>query len=284
MKWPGKKNAAPQDEEVFEDDDDFEFERIGLSDEKPAGKFRRIILILFLLVAVGGVAWWYLIGSVQQADDAQLPVIRAELGPIKVKPKNPGGMEIPNRDKLVYERLGTNPGAPMVERLLPEPEKPLPMPKPEPDPEVKPEVKPEESVKTAESEAKPPASAPIKLEPQAVEPVKPAPVAAPPKIEPKPVVETKAAQPKPVVVGSKVYKIQLAAVRSEDAAVNEWKRISKKHPELMGRLSLMTQRADLGAQGIFYRIQAGPLADEAAAKKLCADLAAKKVGCLVVRP
>jgi hypothetical protein len=54
--------------------------------------------------------------------------------------------------------------------------------------------------------------------------------------------------------------------------------------ELLGPLSLNVVRADLGDRGTFYRIQAGPLADERAAKDLCHKLAEKKVGCLVVRP
>jgi len=281
MKWPGKKNGIPEDE-VFEDGEDFNFDRIGLSDEKTGGKGRRIFLILILLVAIGGVAWWYLIGSVQQADEANIPVVRAEIGPIKVKPKNPGGMEIPNRDKLVYERLGNNPGQPLVERLLPEPEKPMPMPKPEPKPEPAPEVKPEPTPQPEEKAeaAKSATAPPMKLEPQPVEAAK----ALAPASEPK-VVEVKTApKPKPIAVTGKVYRIQLAAVRSEDAAVKEWKRLSKKYPALLGGLSLNTQKADLGAKGIFYRIRVGPLANEAAAKKLCADLAVKKVGCLVVRP
>ena len=38
---------------------------------------------------------------------------------------------------------------------------------------------------------------------------------------------------------------------------------------------------DKGAAGIFYRLQAGPLADKAAAKKLCTSLKAKGQDCIV---
>jgi len=75
----------------------------------------------------------------------------------------------------------------------------------------------------------------------------------------------------------------LASIRSEDAVRAEWGRLKGKYPDMLGGLDLTVARADLGAKGIFYRLRAGPLS-ESAAKKLCADLAKNKVGCLVVRP
>lgn len=60
------------------------------------------------------------------------PLIQAEEGPVRVAPDEPGGMEIPHRDKLVLQRV---PGAeedPRRERLLPPPEEPLPPPREEP--------------------------------------------------------------------------------------------------------------------------------------------------------
>ena len=41
-------------------------------------------------------------------------------------------------------------------------------------------------------------------------------------------------------------------------------------------------RVDLGDRGIYYRIQAGPLAD-AAAQSACAELKRRKVACLLVK-
>ena len=60
-----------------------------------------------------------------------VPLISAPLDPIKVRPKQPGGLQVPNRDKLVYERIqkGTAvSGNDLIERLLPQSEEPLPKP------------------------------------------------------------------------------------------------------------------------------------------------------------
>jgi hypothetical protein len=46
---------------------------------------------------------------------------------------------------------------------------------------------------------------------------------------------------------------------------------------------LNVERVDKGAAGIFYRLQAGPLADKNAAAKLCASLKQAHQDCIVVK-
>lgn len=78
-------------------------------------------------------------------------------------------------------------------------------------------------------------------------------------------------------------RIQLAAVKSEAAAKEEWAKLQKSYPDLLGGLTLTVQKVDKGAAGIFYRIQAGPLADKGAAKQLCAGLKKRGQDCLVAK-
>jgi hypothetical protein len=42
-------------------------------------------------------------------------------------------------------------------------------------------------------------------------------------------------------------------------------------------------RADLGAKGTYYRIEAGPLANKAAAARLCGELKQHRLGCSLVQ-
>ncbi len=77
-------------------------------------------------------------------------------------------------------------------------------------------------------------------------------------------------------------RVQLAAGKSEASVQKEWAALQKAHPDLLGSLSLHIERVDKGASGIFYRLQAGPLADKDAAKQLCASLKQKGQDCLVV--
>ena len=60
--------------------------------------------------------------------DGGIPLVRAAPGPVKVRPENPGGLRVPDRDKLIYGLIegknGDQEVAPGPERLLPPPEQP----------------------------------------------------------------------------------------------------------------------------------------------------------------
>lgn len=77
-------------------------------------------------------------------------------------------------------------------------------------------------------------------------------------------------------------RIQLAAGKSEASVQKEWAALQKAHPQLLGALSLTVERVDKGTAGTFYRLQAGPLADKAAGRQLCASLKQRGQDCIVV--
>jgi cell division septation protein DedD len=79
------------------------------------------------------------------------------------------------------------------------------------------------------------------------------------------------------------YFVQLASVRTDVGARNEWKRLRKAHPTLFDDLALDVQRADLGDRGIFYRIRVGPFPNRATAQDMCGQIKAAKLACLVMR-
>jgi len=78
-------------------------------------------LAVVALVAIGAVVAG-LSGDADSPDSgpSEAPLIRAEGEPVKLRPERPGGMEVPNRDKLVYRRLEGLAEPPVVEKLLPE--------------------------------------------------------------------------------------------------------------------------------------------------------------------
>ena len=212
---------------------------------------------------IGGVlvAMWgsYVIGKHHQAvspapaPSEKVPVIRADDQPYKVKPERAGGMEIPDRDKLIYNERA---GGPPVERLLPPPEKPEPRP-----------VAPTPAVA-------PPPPAPVAAAPGAAAPRAPAAQPAPREASPP-------QKPAPAAAGQ--VRVQLASVRSPQAAQEEWARLKRRFPELLGKLSANAVRADLGEKGIYYRVEAGGFATPAAAAHLCKELKRHDIGCHVVR-
>ena len=67
------------------------------------------------------------------SDGASVPLITASAEPWKVRPDDPGGMEIPNQGTLIYETLTTADPEEAPERILPPPEEPMSPPSPEAD-------------------------------------------------------------------------------------------------------------------------------------------------------
>jgi hypothetical protein len=224
---------------------------------------------LIALAGFGGIVW-YAYTQGMQGGTAVAPVIRAEPGPTKIRPEQPGGMVVPNQDKMVYNNLMPGSGGTgqlQAERLLPPPETPVPRPTPRPQP----------------APTAPVGTAPIPLPPAAVvaEPAPTALVVAPPPIATTP--QPSAARPPAPTLESGSYRIQIAATKSEDEAKREWLRIQRANQDVLGKLQLNVVRADLGPdKGVFFRIQAGPL-NEASARQVCDALKARKLGCLLVK-
>jgi len=290
-----------------------EFHPIQRTRPKRRFGLRVFVGVIVVAAGAGAGAWYFLDGWFVGKGDSEVPLIRAEGGPVKVRPDSPGGMAVPDQDKLVYDRMEGNGERDVMEKLLPPPEMPLP--------------KPGGSAATGSASspssapASPPAAAPTPAAPQpaavATAPTAPPPPAAPagpagppaakPTVEevlgamrppppppspaetvkpaPPPEAKAKPEAPASATQGGGGYRVQLAAVRSREEVESEWDRMRRRYPDLLGSLELSVMRADLGpGKGIYFRMRAGPLADEKAARALCEKLAERKIGCLVVRP
>ena len=256
-------------------------------------------------MVVGGivVAGWRFISD-KRPTGVGIPVIKADERPIKTRPDDRGGMQVPNQDKLVYERMDGE-GEAKTERLLPPPEQPHMPPKgavavtppalapvpaaPLPVTPVTPLVQPPQIKPAAPSssdysavqnrQAPTPAPAPAPV-PVAAKPVKtppPAPVSVP-----APAPQVAAAPPTPhKVPASGEYLVQLGAVRSADAADKEWTRIQHANSEILASLHSDIVRVELGEKGTYWRVRAGPLSEQAG-RSICQELGHRNQGCILV--
>lgn len=227
--------------------------------------------LLLAGIALAGLAalGWYVYEQTGGPDGAvrELPLIKAEEGPVKMRPDDPGGMVVPNQDMLVYDMV-TGEGE-TFERLLPPPEEPLPPPAP-PEPEAQPEPPPEPPAPKAE-----PAPAPEPAPEPAPAP-KPAESKAPATASTPPAEEEKAA--------AGPHLVQLASFRKISQADGAWRRLVKSNRDLLGAYTARVERADLGdGKGVYFRLRVGPFANRAEAAALCARLKAREVDCIVVR-
>jgi sporulation related protein len=78
------------------------------------------------------------------------------------------------------------------------------------------------------------------------------------------------------------YVAQLAALQSEAAVQPAWQRFASRAPGLFGQARMDTQRADLGARGIYYRLRAGYFSDRANATRFCERIRQMGQDCIVV--
>lgn len=182
------------------------------------------------------------------ASNAQVPLIRADSEPVKVKPEKAGGMTIPDRGDPIYSM---RPSATPAEHILPPPE--APAPRPLAPPQVA--ALPVPSIQSVPG--------PLPAPPQAAALPKPAPTS------------------KPEVAGPPV-KVQLASLRSPDEARDEWTRVKRENSDLLGKFTAVAVRADLGDRGIWYRVEVGPVGDRATALRLCKALKERALGCQIV--
>lgn len=133
MALPGKKEIKVTASDALE------FEPV-VPPPTPRGWGLKVIVLLVLAGAAAG-AWFFYgdrLERIWTSAEPEIPLVKAAPGPVKVRPENPGGLRVPDRDKLVYDRIQgktaerTEGDGPLPdrgpERLLPPPEEPLPKP------------------------------------------------------------------------------------------------------------------------------------------------------------
>ena len=231
----------------------------------PRRRWPTAVLTGIVMAVFAGGLWFFYHQGVRQpapGPGGEVPLIRADDKPMKMKPDQPGGMPVPDQNVSVYD---PKPGAAPVEKLLPPPEQPMPRPVPrEAAAPLAPSTAPAQSAPAATAAPQQQAAA-TTAAPKA--PAKPAPAKEP----------AAAAPAKSVPAGP--VRLQLASLRTPEAAKEEWSRLKREHPELLGRLTAVAVKADLGDKGVWYRVQTQSFDNTAAAERLCADLKKQNIGC-----
>ena len=234
---------------------------------------------LLAVVVAGVVAWALTGGTGPVADDGLAPLVAAPEGPDKVVPDDPGGLDVPDQDKMVYEAMTGEEEAEAPEHLLPAAEEALAAAQ-DAAGAASDEAQNAGAAVEAADDALGGVSELAESEAAVVEPAAGEPAADMPVAEVPP-------EPEPVVVASAPagdYVVQVGSFREESVARAEGERLKVLHGEIAGGLAVSVQRADLGAEkGVYYRARFGAFASREAADALCAQLKVRKQDCLVVK-
>ncbi|HET8997327.1 MAG TPA: SPOR domain-containing protein [Acetobacteraceae bacterium] len=223
-----------------------------------------------LVVVVGG---WSMLGGGHHG----VPVIEPQSGPTRIKPANPGGLQVQGLGNDIFSGGSDS----SVDKLAPPPEVPNPQALRAPPP--KPVVQ---------------AAQPAVLPPPAAPAAAATPVQAPPPARAvaadhapsmaaadhplaKPPVQPAIAHDKPVArVGGGTTMVQLAALSTEAAAKDEWRNLSRRIPGLLSGHQPVFSRVDHAGHQ-FWRVRTGGFADQAAARGFCQRVHAKGLACSV---
>ncbi|HKK35885.1 MAG TPA: SPOR domain-containing protein [Paracoccaceae bacterium] len=250
------------------------------------------------LALLAGLAGWA--NGLMTRDPGEIPFLRAEDGPMKIAPEDPGGLELEDADRAVTRMMRR--GEADAPALAPPAEAPaaedLPLPRladeaaaGPPEAEVAPaprEVEPEsgaetspidaavaEALRAAEADAptvagtaQAPAATPLAPKRPAAEPAAPR-------------TETAAAAP-PIALGAGDVAVQLGAFNTEAIAEAQWRRHLDRNEDLLGRLAHAVTTVRSGGRTL-WRLRAGPMPSIARAQELCAALEARGDACIVAR-
>lgn len=294
-----------------------ESEQEEFEEEKAASRFR-IFAPLIIAGVVAFVSYGWYADKFAIRDSAEEPkLVKADDMPVRFKPEDPGGMEIANRDKKVYDAIsGDGDSLPKVIRLMPDAEEPVQrediangdiksdvsvaellddmeetMPRSlEADSvsdakveEIKSEDKTEEReiIKVADSGQK----KLIAKEELMSKDIELPDTAEQVKSESINIVPVPRDSAKPVVSQKveKGYRVQLGSFKSREDALASWNIISKKHINIVGDADHIIEKADLGSKGVFYRLQLGEFEKESKSRQICQELTEQKQGCFIVK-
>jgi hypothetical protein len=210
-----------------------------------------------------------------------VPVVEADSRPIRVKPENPGGMQIDAAENDVFSGGSGTANA----KLSAEAEAPNPN-----GLQALPRSKPKAAALTATAPAAAPSAAASAAPPA---PAKPAVVAAEPPAAAKPAPATASAPvaAKPTVVASAVpatktaasahaAAVQLAALTTEQAAKEEWQKLARQMPDAFGSRQPTITKVEHDGR-TFWRLRTAGFADVAQARAFCDKVRAKGGGCSV---
>jgi len=89
-----------------------------------AARLLPMLVAAVALLSFGAIIYYAYNRGLTTGTEVAAPLITPE-GPAKVKPADPGGLEVPHRDKLVYGALDKSADDSRVEQLLPPPEDPM---------------------------------------------------------------------------------------------------------------------------------------------------------------
>lgn len=266
--------------------------------KKDINRSQHVFLGTVLGVGLAGIVSWFILSpDYSKVSDTEIPVIRRPSSAIKIQPAEPGGMEILNQDKTVYDIVEKkDTGDVKVENLLPPPEEPKlptvtaaeasqPISIPSSESEIVKEAEKiiaAEELKSSKQKANEKITKPqenIKEEVKVVvkDELKNTDISA---ISTTEINTPESKKVVEITIPAGSWQIQLISSPNKAAIEKAWKDLTKKYTVLKN-LPHEIETADLGNKGTFYRLKAGSFEKRTEADKICNTIKSSGGSCLV---
>jgi len=241
-------------------------------------KFSAMLLVLGAFISI--LIYVLIAKDELTATAVDVPLITAADTPVKRRPENPGGLDIPNRDRVVFDLLATAEQATAsAKAATAAPEPAISLTPVEVAPVVKSATEQAFAPVVVDTPAEVDAIASLLEATPAAKPAAPK-VVTPAKVEPAETLTEKVVAE--AVKGSGSFGVQLASFAQESDAKTAAKRYADKFKGDLANMNADIQRADLGAKGVRYRVRFIGSATKAAANTLCKQLKTQGQGCFAV--
>ena len=242
-----------------------------------------IFVAVFGLMSVSGLVWFALNQGELIIGNDDVPLVKADTSPIRLKPDNPGGLKVPNQDRLILKNLEmANPSKLEIpEKLIPRPEQPIGTYSENKG--IVDTVK-EKALKDRAAAPQIPKIDRSQVDGELREIKKPEKRKKP---KDEKIVANKDAKRNKQKTSTKssevgAYRIQLASLVNRQAAEKFLKKVRSKNISLLVGMTGRVMKINLKSKGTFYRVQGDPISRKKA-EEICNILRSKKQACLVVR-
>jgi cell division septation protein DedD len=78
------------------------------------------------------------------------------------------------------------------------------------------------------------------------------------------------------------YQVQLLALGAQEEALQAWDKLNRKHGDVLGNFYPIVSPRKSRGRRVIYRLRAGPMYSKNEAQAICAQLAKRRVDCLVI--
>jgi hypothetical protein len=252
-----------------------EYRGFEIRDDESARGPLILALAIGVLIVFAAVVWNTYRQGLRE-EDGELPMVMADAEPFKSVPEDRGGIQIEDLDRRLYDNMDGSTRPPEPQPVAGERELAM-------------LAGPPMDLRGGSSASSSQGAAPAEVQADDLPPLEQQVPAASeerheePSIDPAPPVEPARSNGRFAFTADGPFLVQISAVRTQAAADEAWSRVLSRYPDVFTGAQKVVERADLGADGIFFRVRAGRFDTRSDASEFCESYKRAGGDCIITR-